>query len=358
MTIWQYNRAVTARDAIGNGICLLSSGLKQLGHSVKVVVSDLSGDGDIEWSILLEEVESHISELDTLIAHYSFWNPDMERVLALPCRRIMVYHNITPGRFFHDAGMPGLGEACDIARNATSVLAPRFDHVVCDSEFNKADLPESALAISSVIPVPTRHEALAQRPADLAEMAQIRQNYELVLLYVGRLVPNKYPDQILQVAATCRDAMGINTCTLMVGKSWDAAYTEKLRTSAIELGIAEHVIWLSDASEEKLSACFHAADAYLSLSEHEGFGVPALESMACGLPVIAFDAGAAPEILGSGGVLMQHKFFPMWAGVLQELRSNPMFRQEIVANQFASIRRFALSKTFRAWDALLREGVT
>ena len=54
-------------------------------------------------------------------------------------------------------------------------------------------------------------------------------------------------------------------------------------------------------------ACYAVSDLFLCLSEHEGFGVPLLEAMVFGLPVIAYDAGAVAETLRGGGVLLDDK---------------------------------------------------
>ncbi len=66
----------------------------------------------------------------------------------------------------------------------------------------------------------------------------------------------------------------------------------------------EFVTGLSDA---ELAARYRAADVLVMLSEHEGYGVPLVEAMGQGLPVVAFDAGAVREVLGDGGVVLADK---------------------------------------------------
>lgn len=355
MTVWQYNRTVVGNDAIGNSIRFLDTGLREAGRDTQIVVAETGSDQAGSPHPLLPELEARVQPSDTVLVHYSFYDPDVNRLLRLPARRIMIYHNITPGRFFADAGMTGIAGACDAGRAQLHDFAPRFDTVVCDSQFNRDDLPAQTQACAQVIPVLTAHEAFASRKVSAFKIAALRVNYKIVCLSVGRLVPNKDLAHLLHVLADLRERFGVDACLLIVGKTWDATYTASLHALATQLGIAEHVQWLGNVADADLPACFRAADVYLQASEHEGFGIPVLESMAIALPVIALNVGATPEILGGTGVLLDSKIVHLWSAVILEIATNRQLRREITFMQHRATERFKLSSTIQAWNALLRE---
>ena len=91
----------------------------------------------------------------------------------------------------------------------------------------------------------------------------------------------------------------------------------------------------------ELLAFFRLADVYLSMSEHEGFGVPLVESFYLGLPVVAYAAGAVEETLNGGGILLREKDFVKAAVLLERLNRNESFRNEIVAFQKTALTKYS-----------------
>ena len=71
-----------------------------------------------------------------------------------------------------------------------------------------------------------------------------------------------------------------------------------------QLGLGDAVVFEGHASDATVAAAFASADVLIVASEHEGFCVPVVEAMAAGLPVVAYDQGAVPEVLGDAGMLV------------------------------------------------------
>jgi glycosyltransferase involved in cell wall biosynthesis len=82
------------------------------------------------------------------------------------------------------------------------------------------------------------------------------------------------------------------------------SYTSALRRFIDGLGLHAAVTFRGQISDEQLARAMAEADVLVVTSEHEGFGVPTVEAMSMGLPVVANDAGALPEVVGAGGVLV------------------------------------------------------
>ena len=105
-----------------------------------------------------------------------------------------------------------------------------------------------------------------------------------------------------------------------------------LEAAARELG-AHDVVFTGQAEDDELRAYYEVGTVYASLSEHEGFCVPLLEAMACGLPVMAYDAGAVAETLDGAGVLLKDKRPEEIAGLLRRVVRDPAVRTKILAGQ-------------------------
>jgi hypothetical protein len=102
---------------------------------------------------------------------------------------------------------------------------------------------------------------------------------------------------------------------------------------------AERVQLLGRVSAAQLSACYATASVYLSMSRHEGFGVPLLEAMYRGVPVVAYGAAAVPETMGGAGVATLTNEPLEVARLLAALEHNPALAREMIAAQRARVAR-------------------
>jgi glycosyltransferase involved in cell wall biosynthesis len=106
------------------------------------------------------------------------------------------------------------------------------------------------------------------------------------------------------------------------------------------LGLAEAVTLTGHISQQDMITCYRLADLYVSMSEHEGFGKPLIESMYLGLPVLAYAATAVPGTMGEAGVLFHEKNYEALAELVDILVQDTALRQQIIARQRAEVQRF------------------
>jgi glycosyltransferase involved in cell wall biosynthesis len=147
-----------------------------------------------------------------------------------------------------------------------------------------------------------------QAPRQAARVAVERQIGRPIdgplLLYVGSEVPRKNVGVLLQAFRLVRDAFP-NAQFLKVGNPGHDRWRALTLQLAAEIGlnVGSDLIFLEDVDDELLIHLYRAADAFVSASRYEGFGLPVLEAMAVGTPVVATNCGAFPEVVGSFGWL-------------------------------------------------------
>jgi L-malate glycosyltransferase len=221
---------------------------------------------------------------------------------------VVNYHNITPAELMAPWDNQ-LAQGQLRAQEELRLLAPRASLAVADSAYNETQLVAAGFTDTAVIP-----PSAALDPAVLAPAACTTGGSVAVptgqgarWLAVGRVSPNKALDSTVAALGVAH-AHGDPRATLhIVGKPANTSYVAALQRLVAELGLADVVTFAGHASDARVAAAYAAADVLVVTSEHEGFCVPLVEAMSVGLPVVAFDQGAVPEVLGDAGVLVSDK---------------------------------------------------
>jgi glycosyltransferase involved in cell wall biosynthesis len=126
------------------------------------------------------------------------------------------------------------------------------------------------------------------------------------VLFVSSLWPYKNCDGLLRAWALARHQLGDRQLAI-VGPGRDEKYVAGLHSLAAELGIAADVVFVGGVPLEETVSFYRAADTFVYPSLNETFGLPILEAMACGCPVVTSDTSAMPEIAGGAAVLSDPK---------------------------------------------------
>jgi glycosyltransferase involved in cell wall biosynthesis len=126
------------------------------------------------------------------------------------------------------------------------------------------------------------------------------------VLFVSSLWPYKNCDGLLRAWALARGELGDRQLAI-VGHGRDASYVAQLHALASELGITGDLVFIGGIPLEDTVAFYQAADVFVYPSLNETFGLPILEAMACGCPVVTSDTSSMPEIAGGAAVLSDPK---------------------------------------------------
>ena len=118
-------------------------------------------------------------------------------------------------------------------------------------------------------------------------------------------MPSKAQHELVKVLWTYRRLYDPQARLHLLGGTSSYAYSKSLRDFAEDLGLAGAVRLAGEISDAALSAYFGAADVFVSLSRHEGFGVPLVEAMSAGVPIVTRDAGAVPETVDGAALVLE-----------------------------------------------------
>lgn len=155
-----------------------------------------------------------------------------------------------------------------------------------------------------LIPEAVDHEVF--RPGDPQEATErLRRERGIegpFVLFVSSLWAYKNCDGLLRAFALARRDLPEHRL-VVVGSAADAGYAAELHALAAELGIENHVVWVGGIPHHETLPFYRAAAAFVYPSHNETFGLPILEAMACGCPVVTSDRSAMPETAGGAAVL-------------------------------------------------------
>ncbi|HUX77785.1 MAG TPA: glycosyltransferase family 1 protein, partial [Anaerolineae bacterium] len=181
----------------------------------------------------------------------------------------------------------------------------RADHILADSHATKSDLVSLLNVPLEKITVVHLAADPAFRPLPDAEARRVAKQYGLepgYLLFVGTLEPRKNLPGLLQAYRWLLDAeVTAAPLVLIGGKGW--LYDEVFERVEV-LHLHGRVRFLHDVPDADLPAMYNAASLLATPSFYEGFGLPALEAMACGTPVVVADRASLPEVVGEAGLLV------------------------------------------------------
>ena len=115
----------------------------------------------------------------------------------------------------------------------------------------------------------------------------------------------------------------------------------------------DRIVFTGQVPDDDLATYYAMADAYVSLSEHEGFCVPLVEAMAADVPILAYSAAAVPETLGNAGVQFAPKYLEYAAETLGMLVYDESLRSKVLAGQRRRLLDFGPDKITRALKELV-----
>jgi len=190
---------------------------------------------------------------------------------------------------------------------------------------------------------------------DAAKVDRVRSKYSLAFpffLFVGALEPRKNLSRLLEAFGQfLRAAQGERRFQLVLAGPGGSSSTE-LHQKACQLGISQHVQMLGYVPDDDIPVLYSAASVFVFPSLGEGFGLPIVEAMACGTPVVSSKVSCIPEIAGDAAVLVDPRDVEALADAMYRVAYDEGLRRELVAKGLERARLFTWQRTARETEHL------
>jgi len=177
-----------------------------------------------------------------------------------------------------------------------------------------------------------------------------------IMLYVGSDHPRKNLNGLAEILAKVLKVVP-NCFLIKVGEPGVKKGREQFLKKLDDLGIRKHVKFTGVVSDEKLQTIYSLADVFVFPSFQEGFGVPPLEAMACGCPVVCSNVTSLPEVVGDAGILLDPKDIDEFAKSVTKVLLNNDFAKQLQAKGLERVKTFSwndiVSETEKIYERML-----
>ncbi|MEM4733467.1 MAG: glycosyltransferase family 1 protein [Candidatus Bathyarchaeia archaeon] len=269
-------------------------------------------------------------------------SPHYTAPLALDCKLVVTFHDMT---FFIYPQMHKTYKNI-FFRTMMQLSSRRADMIIAVSESTRQDILRILKLAPSRVTVVPLGVSPNYRPILQTQMIDIiRNKYRLpqrIILYVGVLEPRKNLSTLVRAFKRLVNC-GLPHSLVIVGqKGW---MYEELFRSVARLELQERVIFTGYVPEEELPMFYNAADVFVYPSVYEGFGLPVLEAMACGIPVVTSNVSSMPEIVGDTGILVNPFDEQALANAIERVVTDPVLSSELKHKSLVRASRFTWEQT-------------
>jgi glycosyltransferase involved in cell wall biosynthesis len=227
----------------------------------------------------------------------------------------------------------------------TALSCRHARRVIAISQSTASDLHESfGIPLEKIDVAPPGYDPTIYKPLPATEIAAFRAHRNLperFWLFLGTLEPRKNLPMLLQAYAALPIAERL-PLILAGGKGWDF---EAIYQAIEHYDLDKWVQLPGYLPIEELPLWYNSAEVFLYPSVFEGFGIPVLEAMACGTPVMVSDASSLPEVAGNAGLTLPPHAIDQWTQALSRAYADASWRQLAVERGFAEAKRYSWQLT-------------
>ncbi len=335
--IHQFSPSAHLGDGITNGMFYLQNILQELGFVSKIYAENFETELDNKVFHYTKINKKNKNQL--LFVHYSIYYDFDTWINKLECKKVMIYHNITPYEFFQKESL--LYNMCKKGIEYLPDLATKVVGAIGDSPLNSSELLEHNFKNVKTIPLLMDTQKIVATPFNHALFDEKVEEFSII--FVGRIAKNKAQHDLIEIARhysqICDDFH-----LYIIGSTTDQVYAQELQALIHAYSLEEYVTLTGKVSNEDLYAYYRSANLFLCMSEHEGFGIPLIESMLFDTPVIAYNSSNIKNTLNKGGILINEKNHKYIAALIHLLRENVAFKTEILNTQRKARQIYAHDK--------------
>lgn len=260
--------------------------------------------------------------------------------ISYPAKQILTIFDVTTLRYpeLHGRGAVWFWRYIQpwFLRQATCIIT--ISEAVKTDLQHDFDIPAECMEIVYCAPKAIFRQSQASSLDTLREKYHLPDRY---LLFVGMLAKKKNLATLIQALHILQQERVDYPPLVMTGRRYhqsdDSAIFEQIR----ELGLDASVIHIGEAEDQELPALYAGAEAFIFPSLHEGFGIPCVEAMLCGVPVIAAASGAIPEVVGEAALLVNDpRNAQAFAHAIKQVLNDTTLRELLIARGLQRARQF------------------
>jgi glycosyltransferase involved in cell wall biosynthesis len=230
-------------------------------------------------------------------------------------------------------------------------VLPCLDTVMTVSQASKADIVHYMNIATEKVHVAYAGVSPDYRPVPNEKVAKTRARYSLpegYILFVGSIEEQrKNLRRLLQAYALLREAGATPPLVIVGARKWKY---KRIIEKVSSINPEQHVILTGYVPEPDLPALYAGASVFVFPSLYEGFGLPPLEAMACGTPVVCSNASSLPEVVGDAAMTVDPYDVEALADAIRQVLSDANLRDELRGKGLKQARRFTWERT--AWQTL------
>lgn len=243
-------------------------------------------------------------------------------------------------------------------RMLSPIAARRYDAVIVVSKAEKYNFSKNINVPSSKFHVTNlASDSRFRLVNDRKLLLDIKQKYHLpdrFLLFVGRIDPVKNLETAIRAYHLARNNLATDYKFVIVGKK--TSFYQKIAGIIKNLNLVNDVLFTGPIFED-LPYVYNLADAFIFPSHYEAFPAVPLEAMACGVPVVASNAGGLPEVVGDAAMMAQPDDVHAFAKGLTDILSSRELHDEMIKKGLERIKLFSWSRCARKTVAVYEEVV-
>ncbi len=265
-------------------------------------------------------------------------------------RTVVTVHDVFPW------SAPGTSTRMDtlIYRHWLPRVLPRVDAVITVSQVSKKDIVRYLRVPAQKVHVIHEGVGAAFSPASAEDTSRVQSRIQIpprYILFVGSIEERKNLRRLLHACARLWRAGEKRPLVVVGARRWK--YSAIMRTLE-ELGVEEHVIFTGYVPDADLPAIYSGADVFVFPSLYEGFGLPPLEAMACGTPVVCSNAASLPEVVGDAAITVDPHDVEGLAEAIHRVLADAGLREELRAKGLERAKLFTWERAARETLAVYR----
>jgi glycosyltransferase involved in cell wall biosynthesis len=273
--------------------------------------------------------------------------PLPEAPLYSKCRYIVMCHDLIPLRFPRQ-----FSPLTNYFRYVTPQVLKQAKHIICNSEATANDLIDYyGISAKKITPILLAYDAthFYPRPQESKLSFPLNRPY---FLYLGRQDPYKNLARLITAFAQLKNYQDYN---LYIAGATDSRFTPQLQQQVSELNLTQQIKFLDYVSYQELPILLSQALALVFPTLWEGFGLPVLEAMACGTPVITSKLASLPEMTGNAAMLIDPYNTREITKAMAEIAENQKTRSHFANLGLIRAKQFSWAKTGEQTKTVLQQ---